>query len=301
MRIQILLCSALLASLAAAAQPAPAPGVPLTFFRASPLLDPTVEVEGAVFERLEWNEDPAAFAGDVPGSLTALYDATLPPARIGWPLPRPWTESDDFVAAAVFEIDPQDYYADPFGYFQISWGLWNSRSTGFERTGTPESFAGDTFELIELDYFPNVSPFFGGPFLSPSVFGEADRDSPLFPFLGSFANLGFGSVPAELPLGEPLLAVLEHRARDGVLVASVHRVTASGSTVPVPGALAVAALDSMPLRRYAVDRVGLTLWRDGFGGPTPSVRATLRFHAIGARGGRPLLPSELSDAFALAN
>ena len=60
-------------------------------------------------------------------------------------------------------------------------------------------------------------------------------------------------------------------------------------------------LDRMPLRRYTVDRVGLTLWRDGFSGPSPSVRATLRFHAIGARGGSPLLPSELVDARRLAD
>lgn len=301
MRIPIMFCCGLLALLTVAGEPAPSPETPLTFFRSSPLLDAAVDLEGAVFERLWWNADAPVFAGDAAGSLSALYDATLPPARIGWPLPRPWTEADDFVAAAIFVIDPQDFVADPFGFFQISWGLWNSGTTGFERTGTPESFAGDTFELIELDYFPNVSPFFGGPFLAPSVFGEADRDSPLFPFLGSFANLGFASVPAELPADVPLLALLEHRPRDGVAVVSVHRITASGSTVPVPGALGVAPLDRMPLRSYTVDRVGLTLWRDGFSGPSPSVRATLRYHAIGARGGRPLLPSELADALGLGN
>ncbi len=279
---------------------AAAPAVPVTFFETSPLLEPSTDLEGAVFERLEWNDDDPAFPGDRAGSLTALYDATMPPARIGWPLPAPWTQDDPFVAAAVFVIDPTDFVADPFGFFQISWGLWSSGTTGLERTGTPSSFAGDTFELIELDYFPNVSPLFGGPFLSPIVFGEADTDSPLFPFLGSFANLGFGSVPSELPLGEPLIAILEHRPADDVVVASVHRITSAGGLVPVPGALALARLDSMPLRRYEVDRFGLTLWRDGFSGPTPSVRAKLRVHAIGARAGRPVTPAELIDALRLA-
>ena len=104
--------------------------------------------------------------------------------------------------------------------------------------------------------------------------------------------------------GEPLralLAILEHRPRDGVLVASVHRIIDERSTVPIAGALAVAPLDRMPLRRYAVDRLGLTLWRDGFSGPSPSVRATLVFHAIGARPGRPVTPGELMDALRLAH
>ena len=81
--------------------------------------------------------------------------------------------------------------ADPNGFFQISWGLWSSTTTGLERTGNPASFAGDTFELLEFDYFPNASPFFGGPFLSPTAFGVANPDAPGFEGQGSFANAAF--------------------------------------------------------------------------------------------------------------
>jgi hypothetical protein len=279
-----------------AGEAAPAPGAVAERFESDPTHDAGVTLDGAVLERLTWNDDAPAFPGDAPGSLAALYDATLDAGRIGWPVPGGFDQDDPFVAAAVFVIDPDGFQADPFGFFQISWGLWSSSTTGYERTGTLQSFAGDTFELIEFDYFPNVSPFFGGPFLTPSVFGVAHEDDPLFPFLGSFVNTSFGSVPAELPLGDPLLGLLEHRPRDGVVVCSVHRITTEGTLLPVPGAVTLVPLRLLPLREYEVDTLGLTLWRDGFSGPSPSLRATVVFHAIVARGGEAVSPAEVLDA-----
>jgi hypothetical protein len=284
-----------------AAEIAPAPGATVELFEDDPTLDPAVAVDGTALLRLQWQADAPAFPGDRPGSLVATYDATLDPGRIGWPLPAALGADDPFIAAAVFAIDPQGFHADPFGFFQISWGLWNSATTGEERTGTLQSFAGDTFELIEFDYFPNVSPFFGGPFLSPTVFGVANEADPAFPFLGSFVNTGFGSTQAELPLGEPLLALLEHRPADDALVVSVHRIAASGGLLPVPGAVTVVPLSGLAVREYTVDTVGLTLWRDGFSGPDPSLFARVAYHAIVVRGGEVVSPGEVLDALGLGD
>jgi hypothetical protein len=56
-------------------------------------------------------------------------------------------------------------------------------------------------------------------------------------------------------------------------------------------AVGVTGLQALSLRDYEMDSVGLTLWQDGFSGPTPSVVANLRFHAwVVVRGrfaGRP--------------
>ena len=277
-----------------AAEIRPVPGALVLLFDSDPIYAAETILDGEVLPRLAWNDDAPAFPGDSPGSLAALYDSRLAPGRIGWRLPGgPWTEDDPFVAAAVFVIDPEGFVADPFGFFQISWGLWNSETTGLQRTGNFENFAGDTFDLIEFDYFPNVSPFFGGPFLSPSMFGRANLDDPLFDLFGSFANVSFGSVEAELPLGEPLLAVLEHRPADSALVVSALRITAEGGLLPVPGAVTVVPLQFLSLREYAVDTLGLTLWHDGFGGESPSLRARVVFHALTARPGLPVTPQEL--------
>jgi len=248
---------------------------------------PEAVTEGDTTGRLSWRFDQPAYPGDRPGSLTALHDSSLPAGRLGFTLPRTFTEEDSFTAAAVFVLEPDGFSADPFGFFQISWGLWNSAATGLERTGTPADFAGDTFELLEFAYFPNVSPLFGGPFLSPVLFGAADADNPLFPLLGSFTNLSFGSVEVELPLGEVLLGVMEHRPEEAAVVISVHQVLGGSRLLPLPGAVTVIPMSALGVPIYELDTFGLTLWTDGFGGSEPAVHARVTYHRLVARPGRP--------------
>ncbi|NIS30840.1 MAG: hypothetical protein GWN07_11050, partial [Actinobacteria bacterium] len=65
---------------------------------------------------------------------------------------------------------------------------------------------------------PNVSDFFGGPFLSPTAFGVEPPSS------DAFANAAFSfGVEVALPLGEPLLAVLEHRPDVDAMTTTVYR------------------------------------------------------------------------------
>ncbi len=291
----------LLLSLGGAAAPAAAqlakPGGSAILFRSDPLADPALLLDGAALERIAWRLDAPAFAGDAPGSLRAVYDSRLPAGRVGWRLPAPFTRHDPFTAFAVLVVESEGFEADPFGFFQISWGLWSAERTGLDRTGSPDDLAGDTFELLEVDYFPNVSPFFGGPFLAATAFGAAHRSDPAFEFLGSFVNFTFGAVQAELPRDVPLLVVLEHRALQGALVVSVHRIEPDGSVLPVPGALAVAPLAGLALPEYELDALGLTLWQDGWeGGDPPSLRASVVYHALGVHAGVPAGPAELLRA-----
>lgn len=248
------------------------------YFHADPLSGAEALPEGSVDQRIQWEFDKPAFPGDRPGSLTAVYDARMEAGRLGFPLPRAFTQDDTFTAAAMFVIQSEDFFADPFSFFQISWGLWNQASTGLERTGNLISFATDTFELVEFDYFPNRA--FGGPFLTPSVFGVATPDAPTFPFDGAFSNFSFASVALELPLDEPLLALMEHRPADQVLVVSVYRIRNGNRLLPLTGGVASVPLSLLTVPEFRVDMLGLTLWHDGFTGEPPSLFARVTYHGL---------------------
>ena len=262
------------------------PALVASYFQTDPLADSTTLIAGDALDRLTYEASPPAFPGDRPGSLTARYDSTRPSGLLGLWIGQDLTERSDFTVAAIAVIRSEGFVADPDGFFQISWGVWNSAATGLRRTGDPLDYSGDTFELLEFDYFPNVSPLFGGPFLSPAIFGRADTDHPGFGALGSFANASFAFGPqVALPFDAPLLMVLEHRAASGEVVVGVHRVIGPRRTTPVPGAIAVVDSSALGYRSYAFDVIGPTLWNDGFGGPAPSLQASVVFHALIARSG----------------
>lgn len=252
-------------------------------FAVDPAARTDVDLGGEVLDRITWNADAPAFPGDLPGSVTARYDATMPPGTLGFPLRDTWTEDDPFTVAAVFVIESEGFVADPFGYFQISWGLWNHATTGDERTGTPADFAVDTFDLLEFDFYPNVSPWFGGPYVSPTLFGRATPDHPAFPFLGAFSNAAFVFGPeSPLPLDVPLVAVMQHRPADGVVITRVAMLGADGSLVDVPGTASSLAVGDLADAAFSLDTLGLTLWQDGFSGATPSLLADVTFHVLAA-------------------
>lgn len=267
-------------------EPVVAPGGPVEllvadYFTRDPSERTDLVVAGDWEHRVSHRLSPPAWPGDRPGALLARYDASAPAALFGLALDEPLDESDCFTAAAIVVIEPDGFSADPDGFFQISWGLWNRGATGLDRTGSFDSFAGDTFESLGFDYFPNVSPFFGGPYLSPAIFGEADPTSPDFPFQGAFANASFAfNVEVDLPLGEPLLMVIEHRPDVDAAVFTVHRIVGPRSSVPIPAAVTTVPLGGLRLRRYLFDAVGLMLWNDGFGGAEPSVLANVGVHGL---------------------
>jgi hypothetical protein len=264
-------------------------------FARDPLQDPNAIWEGDAFERVSWEPSPARFPGDAPGHAAALYRSDRPAGRLGWALPQALGREDTFTAAAVIVLDPDHFEADPMGFFQVSWGLWNSGRTGMDRSGGPQTKA-DTYQLLEWDYFPNVSPFFGGPYLSPSVFGVKLPGDP-----DAFANFSFASTETSLPLGVPLLTTIEHRAGLGAAVVSVQEVTPDGALIPINGAMAVVPLDWLVEESYALDRAGLTMWRNGFEEPGGDAQldARIEFHLLAVREGRIVTPEQMLEGAAM--
>jgi hypothetical protein len=209
---------------------------------------------------------PTRFAGDPKGSLAVTYDSVAPTSRFFTTLPGGFTQDDDFVLGAVITVRPEGFAPDPFGFHPISFSLFNSTTTGDERTGNLSDFRADAYDTVELSYFPNVSPFFGGPFLSPDLFGE--RTDP-----DAFVNFAFGSVQFELEPGVTYLIELEHTASRRVLVARVSTVHPNGRAVPIEGGVVEADLSR--ISAFLVDSLGITAYHDGFNEFSGSGRSLL--------------------------
>lgn len=224
--------------------------------------NPVLIVEGPGASAVDFEEGAApAFSSDRHGALRATYDAAHPSTRAVATLGELYTEQDDFIFGAVLTLRSETFHADPFGFHPITLSLVNQATTGFNRTGNFTDFRSDTFDTVEVAYFPQVSPLFGGPFLSPSVFGEAAGDD-------AFANFAFGSSQFEIPLDSPVAIVAEHLAAERKLVVTVHSIGADGKPVEIPGAHTEASLAF--LSGFTVNGLAITAYEDGFNIFAPS-------------------------------
>ncbi|HET6372364.1 MAG TPA: hypothetical protein VFG76_03600, partial [Candidatus Polarisedimenticolia bacterium] len=116
-------------------------------------------------------------------------------------------------------------------------------------------FRADTYDTVEFAYFPNISPLFGGPFLSPDAFGEQVGSD-------AFANFAFGTVAFELAPGVTYLIEMTHDSATRRLTARVSSVDKDGRAVPVEGGAAV--VDLSPLSGFLVNSLGISAYHDGF-------------------------------------
>jgi hypothetical protein len=242
----------LVVTLTAAATPAGA-GV-VARFGSDPLqpgASPAFNAEGNTAARFTYVPDTRPrFPGDRRGSLRVLYDTTLDTGRIGVPLGTVLSLDDDLRFGAVMTIRSAGFAADPNGFSQIAFGLWNSHTTGLGRTAFPS----DAFDLVEFDWFANVGPF-GGPFLSPSIFG-GNLDG------NAFDNFTFLSAETPLPFDVPLLC-------EGVYDAATRKLTVTVSRrgrvqfEPIPGAEVTVDLSTLH-PGYLVDTLGIAAYDEGF-------------------------------------
>lgn len=249
-------------------------------------------------ERLDLRRDPAKsgavltgvddgrFDWSAPEGLSALFDSTLPSSRLALPLGRSLTGADSF--ALEVELELLAIEGGPDDFMQLAFGLINSATTGLNRTGTtapPPIFFiddSDTYDQIELGYFPNVT-FFGGPTLQPAVFGE-QVGSPFDNFAANFgpsADLGDNTADQlrEWPLGRRVRVLLVHDACAQLLSTRLFDAK-SGEELD-------AGLEPVDLRflnaigTFEVDSFAISLYRD-HADPDPGTRslfAHARFHS----------------------
>jgi hypothetical protein len=264
----ILLAAAVAAPSAAAAAAAPAAGIfsVVERFGSDPFAQHGssrffLEGDAGRFSYLG-NEAPH-FSADRRGTLRVLYDTTRPTGRISKPLRNVVALDDDFGFGAILTIRSHGFAADPQGFSQIAFGLWNAHTTGLGRT----LFPSDSYDLLEFDYFPNVTDF-GGPFLSPSVFGGNVGDN-------AFFNFAFQSAETALPLDVPLLCQLDYAAATRRLTVTVSRHTSGSHFQPIPGATATVDLSRVD-PTFLLDVLGIAAYGEGYA----SLRAEVDYDLI---------------------
>jgi len=220
--------------------------------------------EGDAAARFAYVADaPPAFPGDRRGALRVLYDTTLPTARLSTPLGTVLAMDADLTFGAIMTVRSEGFAADPNGFSQIAFGLWNGSTTGMGRT----LFPADTFDLVEIDWFPNVTEF-GGPFLAPSVFGGNVGGN-------AFLNLAFVSADVAFPLDTPLLVQATYRAAIRRLEVKVHRHAGGTLFAEIPGARVDLDLGRLA-PGFLVDVLGIAAYGEGW----PSLRAVVDYDLL---------------------
>jgi hypothetical protein len=220
--------------------------------------------EGDVASRFTYlSEAPIGFPGDRKGSLRVLYDTTLPTARISTTIGRFLSLDANFELGAILTIRSEGFFADPNGFSQIAFGAWNAATTGLART----SFPSDSFDLVEFDYFPNVTAF-GGPFVSPSVFGANVGGN-------AFFNFAFQSSEIVLPHDVPLLVRCRYRSAARRLDVTVSRHAGGLSFETIPGASASVDLSGIN-PTFLLNVAGIAGYFEGF----PSIHAVVDYDLL---------------------
>jgi hypothetical protein len=120
--------------------------------------------------------------------LTVLVNSALPTARLDLPLGTTLNDTSTFILTSRFSFHVTT--ASPDQFAQIAFGLTNHTLTGGDRTGSlADQTSDNTFNTVEFNYFPNVSTLFGGPTLTPTVFGGQGGSEPDFDAFSNFASI----------------------------------------------------------------------------------------------------------------
>lgn len=222
--------------------------------------------------------DAGRFTFDnVNGGLTAAYDSILPTTQMVFPLGGTLTQDDGFNYSATFTIHSAGLSLDSAAGAQIAFGLMNSTTTGTNRDGGADFISGSAFDVMTVDYFPNVTSF-GGPTLSPTVI-ESDYNSMGGLDFYSKLHFTFGSETllddageSSLPLDVPLTATVAYDPATGRVTLSVSQ-GVNPLTINALGSGGAGGFDTdiltiqtvlAPGSVFSFDSFGLMLWQDSF-------------------------------------
>lgn len=209
--------------------------------------------------------------------LVIHYDTFLPTAWYVRPLDsagqRTLGRCDDFEFSVKFTVRSTGFFADPFQFAQIGWGLINSQTTGVDRAGGEGP--GFAFDVVGFDYFPNVSPQFGGPTMGPTVV-HSDSGQ------GYFAEIEFAfgaETTIDDMLGEeaisldvPHEASVRYDAASGSAILTITRnktplvINADGSGGPGGPDGDITTIQTILFNDgpFEVDSFAITAWQDTF-------------------------------------
>ncbi len=207
-----------------------------------------------------------------PGLLQVHVDTRLPTARLDLPLGTTLSDTSSFQLSARFSFQVEEAGFNQFA--QFAFGLTNHTLTGGDRTGSVADFTSDNvFHTVEFNYFPNLSNF-GGPVLTPSVFGGQFPGNDAFAnfasIFGSDSDLGDNTVGVNsLPQDTPLEVQMAFDGTTRVLTMSMFTVGAGDVLTPllteVPALDLVAFGSSYDIfNPFQVNSLSLMAYHDGF-------------------------------------
>ncbi len=222
------------------------------------------------------------------GALTANYDTSRATTKLAWPLARSLDATTSFQLNVSATLLADGFSADPNHFAQLAFGLINATTTGGDRAG---GRGGDACDIVTIDYFPNVSPIFGGPSLAPTVIGSDDGAGFFSSIQFPFGNESELNDEGPLPFDMPLEFELDYAAEESLLTL---RVASGGQPLPLnanqpdiePGGFDGDAITIQlllnPGTTFSVDQFAILLWEDTFldTDAPPSVRANIRFEEI---------------------
>jgi hypothetical protein len=217
-------------------------------------------------------------------ALITHVDSRLATTKLVRPLPRSLGGSDSFEFGALLLIDSNGFHASPYAYFEIAFGLTNSHTTGTDRAGVG-SGNDDTYDTVEWDFFPNISPLFGGPSVGPTVIGGRAGDAWYENFAFNFGldtdlrdEIAAGLLPATgLPLDTFLRVRLKYDGQTK-MVSLDMRAYQNGAWRTLP--VRVPPTDASGLDpAFLVDRMAISLYYDPMNpsAADPSATATVRY------------------------
>jgi len=235
-----------------------------------------------------WNATaPPAYTGDATGAFNVHLNSSLPTARLQRPLGVILTDTNSFTLSAVFSFTITSAPDDQ--QMQIAFGLINSSTTGGDRTGSATNYTSDNvFSTVEFDYFPNVSTLYGGPTLTPTVFGAQagpgdDAFGNLAAIFGDASDLGTHTQGiTSLPQNVTLQAVLNYDGDTRTISLTMGQVNPDGSVTcldtELPPVNLVAAGYYDTNFPFIVNSLAIMAYNDGFTSvDDPSLVADLQF------------------------
>jgi len=252
------------------------------------------------------NVDPAADAGRFTynsgsQSLSAAYDTMQTTSKLFWQLPggQTLTEQDAFRVNTTFTIDSINGVFNEFA--QVAFGLINTTTTGDDRAGGTFDDSQGAYDIVTVDYFPNLSDF-AAPTLGVTVnetnvgqgylaefdadFNIIDEGAINFPF-GPETDLGDEST---LPEDQSLTAEMEYDPTTRSVTLTINdlpiNLVGTGDGVgdsggPDDNTMTIQTF-LRPDSTFEVDGFALTLWEDTFRSDpdTASTTGTLTFDAF---------------------
>lgn len=245
-------------------------------FSANPLGTWTFGIGSNANAQFTYQTDSAAYAGDVGGSLKVQLNSSLATSRLQLPLGFTLGASTDFTVSAQFSL--ANVSALDNQAMQLAFGLVNTATTGGNRTGSPTSSA-NTFNTVEVDYFPNVSPIYGyGATLTPAIFGAQKNTGNIFAnyatIFGSGSDLGDNTTGiTALPQNTNLQAALTYAASTHAFTLQLSQIAPNGSLTTLVTEVPVLDLDNEPTydptRPFQVNALAIMAYQDGFHTTSP--------------------------------